>query len=76
MGGQVSMPGFGAHCAAKFGLEAISEALAAEVAPFGIRVLIVEPGAFAAAAPLLRLAPRNRRNPQHRWRARRATRRT
>ena len=49
MGGQVSMPGFGAYCGAKFGLEAISEALAAEVAPFGIRVLIVEPGAFATS---------------------------
>jgi NAD(P)-dependent dehydrogenase (short-subunit alcohol dehydrogenase family) len=46
MGGQVSMPGFGAYCAAKFALEGLSEALAAEVAPFGVRVLIVEPGAF------------------------------
>ncbi|HET9141256.1 oxidoreductase [Actinophytocola sp.] len=46
MGGQLSMPGFGAYCAAKFALEGLSEALAAEVAPFGIRVLIVEPGAF------------------------------
>jgi NAD(P)-dependent dehydrogenase (short-subunit alcohol dehydrogenase family) len=46
MGGQVAPPGFGAYCAAKFALEAISESLSAEVAPFGIRVLIVEPGAF------------------------------
>ena len=46
MGGQLSMPGFGAYCAAKFALEGLSEALAAEVAPGGIRVLIVEPGAF------------------------------
>jgi NAD(P)-dependent dehydrogenase (short-subunit alcohol dehydrogenase family) len=46
MGGQLSMPGFGAYCAAKFALEGLSEALAAEVAPFGIRVLIAEPGAF------------------------------
>jgi len=46
MGGQLSPPGFGAYCSAKFALEAISESLAAEVAPFGIRVLIVEPGAF------------------------------
>ena len=46
MGGQVTMPGFGAYCAAKFALEGLSEALAAEVAPFGLRVLIVEPGAF------------------------------
>jgi NAD(P)-dependent dehydrogenase (short-subunit alcohol dehydrogenase family) len=46
MGGQLSMPGFGAYCATKFALEGLSEALAAEVAPFGVRVLIVEPGAF------------------------------
>src|SRR5690606_6643620 len=49
MGGQVSMPGFGAYCAAKFALEGLSDALAAEVAPHGIRVLIVEPGAFATS---------------------------
>ena len=46
VGGQVVMPGFGAYCATKFALEAVTEALAAEVAPFGIRVLAVEPGAF------------------------------
>jgi NAD(P)-dependent dehydrogenase (short-subunit alcohol dehydrogenase family) len=46
MGGQVGPPGFGAYCAAKFALEGLSEALAAEVRPFGIRTLIVEPGAF------------------------------
>jgi NAD(P)-dependent dehydrogenase (short-subunit alcohol dehydrogenase family) len=49
MGGQVTFPGYGAYCAAKFSLEAMSESLAAEVAPFGIRVLIVEPGAFRTA---------------------------
>jgi NAD(P)-dependent dehydrogenase (short-subunit alcohol dehydrogenase family) len=46
VGGLITMPGFGAYCAAKHALEAISESLAAEVAPFGVRVLIVEPGAF------------------------------
>lgn len=46
VGGLITAPGFGAYCAAKHALEALSEALAAEVAPFGIRVLIVEPGAF------------------------------
>ena len=46
MGGLVSPPGFGAYCSAKFALEALSEALAAEVGPLGVDVLIVEPGAF------------------------------
>jgi NAD(P)-dependent dehydrogenase (short-subunit alcohol dehydrogenase family) len=45
-GGQISWPGFGAYCAAKHALEALSEALAAEVAGFGVRVLVVEPGEF------------------------------
>lgn len=46
MGGLITAPGFGPYCAAKHALEAVSESLAAEVAPHGIRVLIVEPGAF------------------------------
>jgi NAD(P)-dependent dehydrogenase (short-subunit alcohol dehydrogenase family) len=46
MGGQLSPPGFGAYCSAKFALEAMSESLATEVEPHGIRVLIVEPGSF------------------------------
>ncbi len=46
MGGFMTAPGFGAYCAAKHALEGLSESLAAEVAPFGVRVLIVEPGAF------------------------------
>jgi NAD(P)-dependent dehydrogenase (short-subunit alcohol dehydrogenase family) len=45
-GGQVAYPGFSAYSATKFALEGYSEALAAEVAPLGIRVLVVEPGAF------------------------------
>jgi NAD(P)-dependent dehydrogenase (short-subunit alcohol dehydrogenase family) len=45
-GGRVSMPGFSAYCGTKFALEGMSEALAEEVRPLGITVLIVEPGAF------------------------------
>jgi NAD(P)-dependent dehydrogenase (short-subunit alcohol dehydrogenase family) len=46
MGGRTSFPGVGAYSAGKFALEGISEALAGEVAGLGIKVLIVEPGAF------------------------------
>ncbi|RPE13114.1 SDR family oxidoreductase [Chitinophaga lutea] len=41
-----SFPGFGSYCATKFALEGLSESLAAEAAPFGIKVVIVSPGYF------------------------------
>jgi NAD(P)-dependent dehydrogenase (short-subunit alcohol dehydrogenase family) len=46
VGGQVTAPGFSAYCATKFALEGFTETLRDEVAGFGIRTLIVEPGAF------------------------------
>lgn len=46
IGGIVAFSGFGPYCASKFALEGWSEALRDEVAPLGIKVTIVEPGAF------------------------------
>lgn len=46
IGGIAAFPASGWYAATKFALEAISEALAAEVAPLGIKVSLVEPGPF------------------------------
>jgi NAD(P)-dependent dehydrogenase (short-subunit alcohol dehydrogenase family) len=46
IGGLAAVGGFSAYCAAKFALEGWSEALRDEVAPLGLHVTIVEPGAF------------------------------
>lgn len=45
--GITAMPLIGFYCATKWAVEAMHEALAAEVKPFGIRVTLVEPGAYA-----------------------------
>lgn len=46
MGGFITMPGIAYYCGSKFALEGISEALAKEVADFGIKVTAVAPGSF------------------------------
>jgi NAD(P)-dependent dehydrogenase (short-subunit alcohol dehydrogenase family) len=46
IGGRIGPVGRGPYAAAKWGVEGFSEVLAKELAPFGIKVTIVEPGGF------------------------------
>ncbi len=52
--GKISYPNLGAYAASKFALEAISDTLRVEVAPFGVKVVVVEPG--ASATPIWKTA--------------------
>jgi NAD(P)-dependent dehydrogenase (short-subunit alcohol dehydrogenase family) len=47
--GLITNPPLAAYCASKWALEALSEALAAEMKPFNVRVAIVEPGIIDTA---------------------------
>jgi len=44
--GRVAFPRSGFYNATKFAVEGLSESLYYEVAPFGIRVIVIEPGAY------------------------------
>ncbi|WP_328862743.1 oxidoreductase [Streptomyces sp. NBC_00306] len=46
LGGRITFPGMGGYHATKHALEGLSESLSTELAPLGIRVLLVEPGMF------------------------------
>jgi NADP-dependent 3-hydroxy acid dehydrogenase YdfG len=45
--GHVTLPVIGYYCSSKWAFEAIHESLAEEVKQFGIKVTIIEPGAYA-----------------------------
>jgi len=49
VGGKVATPVLGAYNASKFALEALSDSLRVEVAPFGVRVVVIEPGGSPTA---------------------------
>ncbi|KAL2825749.1 hypothetical protein BDW59DRAFT_172128 [Aspergillus cavernicola] len=46
IGGLVSLPSNGIYCATKFAVEAITQAWAGEIAPFGLKAIVIEPGYF------------------------------
>jgi NAD(P)-dependent dehydrogenase (short-subunit alcohol dehydrogenase family) len=47
LAGRMPVPGLAAYITGKHALEGMSQSLAAEVAPFGIRVTVLEPGGYA-----------------------------
>ena len=58
--GIVAVPLLGFYCTTKWAFEALHESLAQEVKPFGIKVTLVEPGAYATefgSAASLKLPP-------------------
>jgi NAD(P)-dependent dehydrogenase (short-subunit alcohol dehydrogenase family) len=44
--GRIIIPNIGVYCATKFGVEAMFEAMAYELAPFGVEVAIIQPGGY------------------------------
>ena len=69
-GGQVAYPGNSLYHATKFGIEGFCESVAQEVAPFGIRFTIVEPGGARTdfryrSAHVAKLLPAYDGNPAH-----------
>ena len=44
--GRILLPNIGMYCATKFGVEALFETLAYELAPFGVDVTIIQPGGY------------------------------
>lgn len=45
VGGRLAQPTYGAYSGSKYALEAVSDSLRRELAPHGVKVVIVEPGA-------------------------------
>jgi len=57
LSGLVGLPGSGAYCASKFALEGATESLRHEVARFGVRVALIEPGGYDTAMATKRKLP-------------------
>ena len=46
LSGQMAIPGIGSYCSSKFALEGLAETWRHELSPFGIKVLLIQPGAY------------------------------
>ena len=67
MGATVTFPGLGAYHGSKFALQGLGDALAQEVAPFGIRVTAVQPGVYRSDWGGRSLSASERRFAEYEW---------
>jgi NAD(P)-dependent dehydrogenase (short-subunit alcohol dehydrogenase family) len=51
VGGRIAMATYGPYAATKFALEAVSDSLRREMAPLGVGVIVIEPGAVRTEMP-------------------------
>jgi NAD(P)-dependent dehydrogenase (short-subunit alcohol dehydrogenase family) len=73
IGGLVAIPYQGLYSASKFALEGLSESLRLEVSPFGVRVVLIEPGDHRTGlTENRRITGESRTNPAYRPRFQRA----
>jgi NAD(P)-dependent dehydrogenase (short-subunit alcohol dehydrogenase family) len=56
VGGKIAMATYGPYAATKFALEAVSDSLRREMAPLGVGVVVVEPGAVRTEMPVRAIA--------------------
>src|SRR3569833_2067160 len=56
LNGKVSMAGYGGYASSMFAMEAASDALRNELAPYGVQVVVVAPGGVQTAMAGLGLA--------------------
>jgi NAD(P)-dependent dehydrogenase (short-subunit alcohol dehydrogenase family) len=60
LGGRIAMAGFGPYSAAKFAMEAVNDSLRREMEPFGVKVIMITPGAVSTAMSARGTATANR----------------
>jgi NAD(P)-dependent dehydrogenase (short-subunit alcohol dehydrogenase family) len=56
VGGKIAMATYGPYAGTKFALEAVSDSLRREIAPSGVQVVVVEPGAVRTEMPARAIA--------------------
>lgn len=70
IGGKVAMAGYGPYASTKFAVEGLSDSLRRELEPFGVKVILIEPGGVISPMSLqVRIKAEkitNEMNPEHR----------